>query len=67
MRNSYLSAGPEFQARTMTPRPIEINLLLSGASRTWENLSQTNPLLKRFLAAIIGLAILGALALLLWN
>jgi hypothetical protein len=65
MRNSYLSAGPEFQTRTMTPRPIEISPLLSGASRSWDNLSRTNPHLKRALAALIGLAVLGAIYLLL--
>lgn len=67
MRNSYLSAGPEFQIRTMTPRPIEISPFLSGASRSWDHLSRTNPVLKRVFAVMIGAATIGALALLLWN
>lgn len=67
MRNSYLSAGPEFQARTMTPRPIEISPFLSGASRSWENLSRTSPVLTRILAVAFGLGVIGSLALLLWN
>lgn len=40
MRAGYLSAGPAFQERTMTPRPIEISPLLSGVSDALESLER---------------------------
>lgn len=61
MRSSYLAAGPQFAALTMTPRPLELNALGSGAAQ-WFGMMERRPLLKR----MYYLAILGALAVIGW-
>ena len=59
MRKSYLSAGPAFQERNMTPRSIEISPLLHGFSDALGSLDNL-PVLKLFLsaAALLALALL---------
>jgi hypothetical protein len=47
MRNSYLAAGPSFAALTMTPRPLELNALGSGAAQ-WFGLMERRPLIRKF-------------------
>ncbi len=50
MRKSYLSAGPAFQERNMTPQSIEISPLLHGFSGALESLDKL-PVLKIFVFA----------------
>lgn len=46
MRKSYLTAGPQFAALTMTPRPLELNALGSGAAQWWETMDR-RPVIRR--------------------
>jgi hypothetical protein len=62
MREGYLSAGPAFQERNMTPQSIELSPLLHGFSDVLESLGNI-PFLKISLVVVIGIAL--ALALLL--
>ena len=59
MRKSYLSAGPAFQERNMTPQSIEISPLLHGFSGALESLDKL-PVLKIFVFAgtLLALALL---------
>lgn len=61
LRESYLSAAPKFQTRTMTPRPIALNPLMEGASRLWEMLNRA-PIFK-FLVVVSFLMVLAILLL----
>ena len=61
MRSSYLAAGPQFAALTMTPQPLELNALGSGAAQ-WFGMMDRRPMLKK----IYQLAILSFLALIGW-
>ncbi len=55
MRKGYLTAGPAFQAQTMTPRPIELNSFVNSASEAWFGLNRV-PNMKFFInGAIIAL------------
>jgi hypothetical protein len=40
MRKSYLAAGPEFAALTMVPKPLEFNVIGSGAAQWWETMDR---------------------------
>lgn len=65
MRRSYLNAGPKFQARTMTPRPIELSAIVTGASQTWESLNRT-PIIRAMLSWTLVTALVTGLVLFLW-
>ncbi len=65
MRQSYLTAGPAFQERTMTPLPIELNPLLSGATEAWENLDRV-PIVKHALSAVMLLIVILTAVILVW-
>ncbi len=52
MRASYLSAGPAFQERTMTPRPIELSPLASGLSGVIESLDRL-PHVRRLVGGLL--------------
>ena len=60
MRSSYLSAGPQFAAMTMTPRPLELNVLGSGAAQLWETMDR-RPVFRKM---AIGLFVLFLVAVL---
>lgn len=66
MRQSYLTAGPAFQERTMTPKPIELNPLVHGATEAWEHLDRV-PVVKRVLTAVLAGGILLSVAILIWG
>lgn len=60
MRSSYLSAGPQFAAMTMTPRPLELNVLGSGAAQLWDNMDR-RPIFRKMMLGIFVLLVLAAL------
>lgn len=53
MRKAYLSAGPQFAALTMTPRPLELNALGTGAAQWWEIMDRRPVVRKIFLGLVI--------------
>jgi len=57
MRKSYLTAGPQFAALTMTPRPLELNVLGSGAAQIWETMDRRPVFRKMILGLIIAILI----------
>lgn len=59
MRSSYLAAGPQFAKLTMTPRPLELNVLGTGAAQWWDTMDRRPIVRKMFLALVI--LLLGAL------
>lgn len=65
MRYGYLSAGPKFQTRTMTPKPIEISALVTGASRTWDSLDRT-PIVRSMVTWTLAAALIAGLVFVLW-
>lgn len=65
MRSSYLAAGPQFAALTMTPQPLELNALGSGAAQ-WFGLMERRPLMKKLYYFGI-LAILGTIGWMIWK
>jgi len=58
MRKAYLSAGPQFAALTMTPRPLELNALGTGAAQWWEIMDR-RPVVRKIFVALIVLLLLG--------
>jgi len=40
MRSSYLAAGPQFAELTMVPKPLELNVIGSGAAQWWETMDR---------------------------
>lgn len=65
MRRSYLNAGPKFQTRTMTPKPIELSALVTGASRTWDSLNRT-PIVRAMVSWSLAVAVIASLIFVLW-
>ena len=65
MRSSYLAAGPQFAALTMTPQPLELNALGSGAAQ-WFGMMENRPLLKKLYYLGI-VAVLAAVGWLIWK
>jgi hypothetical protein len=65
MRSSYLAAGPQFAALTMTPRPLELNALGSGAAQ-WFGMMERRPFLKKLYYLCI-LALIAALGWAIWK
>lgn len=57
MRQGYLTAGPAFQQQTMTPQPLELSSLVSGASEVWFGLSRVPNLKLLVNTAIVALLI----------
>ncbi|MEI7927815.1 MAG: hypothetical protein WCH40_04635 [Verrucomicrobiales bacterium] len=60
MRNSYLSAGPQFNAMTMTPRPLELNALGSGAAQLWDTMDR-RPIFRKMAFGVFVLLLLAVL------
>jgi hypothetical protein len=65
MRSAYLAAGPQFAALTMTPKPLELNALGSGAAQ-WFGMMERRPLLKNIYRVAI-LLLLAALVWMIWK
>jgi hypothetical protein len=65
MRSSYLAAGPQFAALTMTPQPLELNALGSGAAQ-WFGMMERRPLMKKLYYAGI-IAAIAAMVWLMWK
>ncbi|MFQ3578123.1 MAG: hypothetical protein SNJ52_03820 [Verrucomicrobiia bacterium] len=61
MRASYLSAGPAFQERTMTPRPIELSPLASGLSGVIESLDKLPHVRRLILGLLTAVSLVGAM------
>lgn len=49
MRSSYLAAGPHFAELTMVPKPLELNVIGSGAAQWWETMDR-RPIVRRMFA-----------------
>lgn len=60
MRSSYLSAGPQFAAMTMTPRPLELNVLGSGAAQLWDTMDR-RPIFRKMAFGVFLLLLLAVL------
>jgi len=58
MRKSYLAAGPRFANLTMIPKPLELNVIGTGAAQWWETMDRRPTVRKMF--AIFLLALIGA-------
>lgn len=59
MRTSYLAAGPRFAELTMVPKPLELNVIGSGAAQWWETMDR-RPIVKRMtIALLVGIIIAG--------
>ncbi|HEY8962477.1 MAG TPA: hypothetical protein VIM57_09750 [Luteolibacter sp.] len=58
MRKAYLSAGPQFAALTMTPRPLELNALGTGAAQWWEIMDR-RPVVRKIFVGLVVALILG--------
>ncbi|HBE22107.1 MAG TPA: hypothetical protein DDW21_01330 [Verrucomicrobiales bacterium] len=65
MRSSYLAAGPQFAALTMTPQPLELNALGSGAAQ-WFGMMERRPLMKKLYYTGI-LATIATMVWLMWK
>jgi hypothetical protein len=65
MRSSYLAAGPQFAALTMTPQPLELNALGSGAAQ-WFGMMERRPLMKKLYSLGI-FCLLAAIGWLIWK
>jgi hypothetical protein len=61
MRKSYLAAGPRFAALTMVPKPLELNVLGSGAAQWWETMDR-KPIVRIMFTA----SLLAVIAVTLW-
>lgn len=57
MRSSYLAAGPQFAELTMVPKPLELNVIGSGAAQWWETMDR-RPIVRRMFAAILLAAVI---------
>ena len=52
MKKSYLAAGPRFAELTMTPKPLEFNVIGSGAAQWWETMDR-RPIMRLMFSAIV--------------
>lgn len=57
MRKSYLAAGPRFAKLTMVPKPLELNVIGTGAAQWWETMDRRPIVRKMF--AVFTLALIG--------
>jgi hypothetical protein len=56
MRSSYLAAGPQFAELTMVPKPLELNVIGSGAAQWWETMDR-RPIVRRMFAVSLVIAL----------
>lgn len=61
MKKSYLAAGPQFAELTMVPKPLEFNVIGSGAAQWWETMDR-----KPITRIMFVLVLVGFIALTLW-
>jgi hypothetical protein len=59
MRKSYLAAGPRFATLTMVPKPLELNVIGTGAAQWWETMDR-RPIVRKMFAIFL-LALIGAI------
>jgi hypothetical protein len=52
MKKSYLAAGPQFAELTMIPKPLELNVIGSGAAQWWETMDR-KPIIRIVFTGII--------------
>jgi hypothetical protein len=57
MRSSYLAAGPQFAELTMVPKPLELNVIGSGAAQWWETMDR-RPIVRRMFAIALLAAVI---------
>lgn len=55
MRKSYLAAGPHFAELTMIPKPLELNVIGTGAAQWWETMDRRPIVRKMFAVFLLGL------------
>jgi len=60
MRSSYLAAGPQFAELTMVPKPLELNVIGSGAAQWWETMDR-RPIVRRMFAVSLVIALIAAI------
>lgn len=60
MKKSYLAAGPRFANLTMVPKPLELNVIGSGAAQWWETMDRKPIVRLLFIAALLGILALTA-------
>jgi hypothetical protein len=58
MKKSYLAAGPRFAELTMIPKPLEFNVIGSGAAQWWETMER-RPIMRILFSCFL-LALLAA-------
>ena len=59
MRSSYLAAGPQFAELTMVPKPLELNVIGSGAAQWWETMDR-RPIVRRMFAFALLAAVIAS-------
>jgi hypothetical protein len=59
MRSSYLAAGPQFAELTMVPKPLELNVIGSGAAQWWETMDR-RPIVRRMFAVSLVIALIAS-------
>lgn len=59
MKKSYLAAGPQFAELTMIPKPLELNVIGSGAAQWWETMDRRPIMRLMFTGFIVGLILVG--------
>ncbi len=57
MRSSYLAAGPQFAELTMVPKPLELNVIGSGAAQWWETMDRRPIVRRMFLMTIVAIIV----------
>jgi hypothetical protein len=60
MKKSYLAAGPRFANLTMVPKPLELNVIGSGAAQWWETMDRKPIVRLMFIAFLLGIIALAA-------
>lgn len=60
MKSSYLAAGPRFAALTMVPKPLELNVIATGAAHWWETMDRKPIVRLMFTGMLIALGALAA-------
>lgn len=57
MKKSYLAAGPRFHSLTMIPKPLELNVIGSGAAQWWETMDRQPIVRMMFTGLLLLLAV----------
>jgi hypothetical protein len=57
MRSSYLAAGPSFAELTMVPKPLELNVIGTGAAQWWETMDRRPIVRRMFFTSLFALII----------